>query len=168
MNRRRWKRLRLWAIALVTLYALGALGFAVEESVSIRARWTVLPYQTLRILGSNEDLSSLSYRIPVPTAADRARGYVEEAEAVRLQIVSNGAWKVVVWTEQLDLGGRPVSDLQIRGQDGTFFAVGRQPQLLARGENGTFEIGVDYRLLLDSASNTPSGTLDLIYLIMSD
>ena len=162
------RRLRLWSIALAVICVLGMQGSAVEESVTIHARWTVLPYQMLRIVGSEENPSDLAYRIPVPTAVDRAQGFIEQIDALRLEIVSNGAWKVVVWTEQTDLDGRPVGDVWVRGQWGEFFAIGRQPQLLARGESGTFEISVDYRVFLDASSDAPRGTLSLIYLIMSD
>jgi hypothetical protein len=150
----------------LVLFGLGAVG--VEESVTVRARWTVLPYQTLRVLGSGEGSPGLSYEIPLPTPIDRARGYIERSDAVRLQVVSNGPWKVLVWTEQLDLEGRAVSDVMIRGVDGSFFALSESPHLLASGGNGTFELGVDVRVMLDETGAGPSGALDLIYLIMSD
>jgi len=168
MNTRRRSMLR-WVVALATgLLMVCGSGFAAEESVIIHARWTVLPYQTLRILDADGAPSDGSALLPIPDVADRQRGYVEQIDAHRLQIVSNGAWKILVWTEQATLGSRPLSDVWIRADGGTYFALSNAPSSLTHGGNGTFEISVDVRVQASPDTETASGTLDLVYLIMLD
>jgi len=168
MNTRRRNMLR-WGVALATgLLMVYVSGFAVEESVIIHARWTVLPYQTLRVLDADGAPSNGSVLLPIPDAGDQQRGYVEQIDAHRLQIVSNGAWRILVWSEQATLGSRPLSDVWVRGDGGTYFALSNAPGALTHGGNGTFEISVDVRVQASPATETASGTLNLIYLIMLD
>lgn len=142
-----------------------ASAYAVQRSVTVELRWKVLPYQTLRLVGSGDDVTSVRYAVPAPSALDVARGYIEDENAVRLQVVSNTPWKL-----QVRLEGTAAEDaVLIRGDGGSYEPLSDAPRLLARGEHGSFDLGVDYRVLLDeNGSARIDDPLDLVYTIMSD
>ena len=157
---------RLWVLIPLVALAVGAV--AVEDSVTVHLRWRVQPYQTLRLLGSPE-ASQVVYRIPTPTALDQARGYLEDANAVTLEIASNTPWKIQV--ELADGGVMPngVSRFAVGRRGEPLHAVRPSPVVLADGANGTYEVSLDYRVYLDpNAPIDPDQPIVLVYTLMAD
>ena len=166
MNRR-IKHKRLWIWIPVALVVLAVSGFAVQRSVTVRTSWKVLPYQTLRLNDSREEVMSVAFDLPDPTPLDYARGYVEIDHAVRLHVVSNTPWKIQVWMRDSVIDSS--ADMQLRSYGAEYFALSSQPQILAQGLNGVFEISIDYRMLLGADGKpSPQVPQEIIYTIMSD
>ncbi len=161
------KTSRLWIWIPIALALLAVSGFAVQRSVEVRASWKVLPYQTLQLNNSRDESSVVAFELPEATSLDRARGYIESEHAVRLHVVSNTPWKVQVWVRSAQ--GEAFTSLQVRRHGGTYLDLSSQPQILAQGQNGVFEISVDYRISIGAdgvvASQTPQ---EVVYTIMSD
>jgi len=156
---------RILGIALLLLVA-GASAYAVQQSVTVEVRWRVLPYQTLRLVGSGAQLTSATYAIPDPSALDLSRGYIEAENALRLQVVSNTPWKIQVWTESAE---RLPAGVLVRRQGGTYLPIGSAPQVLASGSHGTFDVAVDYRIPLDGDLDALRRmSLEIVYTLMSD
>lgn len=164
---RRVKRERLWIWIPVVVVILAVSGFAVNRSTTIRASWRVLPYQTLRLSDSLDEVSAVAYEVPSPTPLDYARGYIETEHAVRLHVVSNTPWKIQVRVR--DPAIALSSAMRLRNHGGEYFTPSIDPQILARGLNGVYEISIDYRMLLgldgEFSSQPP---LEIVYTIMSD
>jgi hypothetical protein len=155
----------IWGLAAVALLTVS--GFAVQRSVTIRASWKVLPYQTLQLSDSRDEVTAVAFELPDPTPLDVSRGYIESEHAVRLHVVSNTPWKIQVWilTDSDDSS----AGLQVRSHGGNYLVLSSQPQILAQGLNGVFEIGVDYLLpigLDGGFSDQAAG--EVVYTIMSD
>ena len=158
---------RLWIWIFAALLIVAVSGFAVQRSVTVRARWTVLPYQSLRLTGSGEEVSAFTFEHPNPTALDIARGYIEREHAMRLHVVSNTPWKIQI--QYQSPGADATSDMLIRQHGGDYLTLSDQPQILAQGANGVFEISIDYRLLAGSNGEFPSRpSADVVYTIMAD
>jgi len=75
--------------------------YAVEQPATVEVRWKILPYQTLRVLESGDEISAVRYTIPEPSALDVSRGYIEDENAVRLHVVSNTSWKIQARAERI-------------------------------------------------------------------
>lgn len=163
----RTKQRRLWIWILAAVLVLAVSGFAVQRSVSIRTSWKVLPYQTLQLSDSRDAVTAVNFEFPEPTPLDTSRGYIETEHAVRLHVVSNTPWKIQVWVRNRADDDSPA--LQVRRQGGNYLDLSNQPQVLALGQNGVFEISVDYRLPAgsDGAFSTQA-TEEVVYTIMSD
>ena len=163
----RTKHKRLWIWIPVAVVILAVSGFAVQRSVAIRTSWKVLPYQTLQLSDSRDEVTAIAFELPDPTPLDVARGYIESEHAVRLHVVSNTPWKIQVWVRNRVNDSSTV--LQVRSHGGDYLALSSQPQILAQGLNGVFEISVDYRLPIGSdggfAADAPE---EVVYTIMSD
>jgi hypothetical protein len=156
---------RLLLIGLLLLLGAGS-AYAIQHSVTVDLRWKVLPYQTLRLLGADAELTSTAYRIREPSALDVARGFIEDENAVRLHLVSNTPWKIQVWIEGEERFGGLVL---IRRHGGSYVPIGREAQVLASGSHGTFDIGIDFRVPLDQdLSDIRESSLDVVYTILSD
>ena len=155
----------IWGLAAVVLLTVS--GFAVQRSVTIRASWKVLPYQTLQLSNSRDDVTAVAVELPDPTPLDVSRGYIESEHAVRLHVVSNTPWKIQVW---IRTGGDDSSTaLQVRSHGGNYLDLSSQPQILAQGLNGVFEISVDYRLAIGSDGGfSDQAAEEVVYTIMSD
>jgi len=163
---KRWWKHWLWVGGLVLLAATAA--YAARQSVTIQARWRVLPYQSLRFSGSTDEILATGYTVPPLTSLDVARGYIEEENAVRLHVVSNTPWKIQVWTDRPNLEGTPPGDVQVRRHGGEYVSIVDSPQLLAAGLHGTYEIGVDYRILLGEDTTAFEEPVEIVYTIMSE
>jgi hypothetical protein len=145
---------------------MAASAYAVQRSVTIHVRWKVLPYQTLRLVDGAGSDAAAGYAIPEPSALDLSRGYIEDENAVRLHVVSNTDWKIQVWIES---SSGSQGDVWIRRHGGTYAPVTGSPAVLASGSHGTYDIGVDYRILLADGADAPAQeALDIVYTIMSD
>lgn len=164
-HRTRHKRLWIWIPVVVVILAIS--GFAVQRSVTIRTSWKVLPYQTLQLSDSRDEVTAVAFELPDPTPLDVARGYIESEHAVRLHVVSNTPWKIQAWARNRDIGS-PIT-LQMRSHGGDYLILSSQPQILAHGLNGVFEISVDYRLPIGSDGDFAAQAPDeVVYTIMSD
>lgn len=160
----RRRKLWLWALGFVLVAAASA--YAVQQSATVEVRWKVLPYQTLRLLESGDEISAVRYTVPESSALDVSRGYIEDENAVRLHVVSNTSWKVQVRAERVS-GFE--ADLLVRRHGDAYFEVTESPAILARGSHGTFDLGVDYRIPIGGAHDLASeGDLQIVYTLMSD
>ena len=164
-HRTKHKRLWIWIPVVVVLLAVS--GFAVQRSVIIRTSWKVLSYQTLQLSDSRDEVTAVAFELPDPTPLDITRGYIESEHAVRLHVVSNTPWKIQVSALNRDIDMSTA--LQVRSHGGEYLSLSSQPQILAQGLNGVFEISVDYRLVIgsdgDFAAQAPE---EVVYTIMSD
>jgi hypothetical protein len=169
------KRAARIALASVIVVSFVGLVLANQSSTSIKVSWTVLPFQELRISGSTSQGPSVTtgYTMPQPDFLDLQRGYIEEMNSIELTINSNIAWKVQVWTENTTMGDshdglirKPVSDFELREHGGTYFPISNTPQILADGQCGSFEIGVDHRILLEDEYHDGDYGLEVVYTIM--
>jgi hypothetical protein len=153
------------ALVLLLLVVVGVSAFAVDSAVTVEVRWRVLPYQSLRLVGADRDVSSFSFPLPEPTVADQQRGYSDVENALRIEIASNAPWKLQVRLERGGLG----SSLEVRRHGDTYVPLTEAPVILAHGANGTFDLGVDVRLLLAGSLVDPRGTLvPVVFTIMPD
>lgn len=159
---RRW----VWAVVLA-LSVVAVAAYAVEKSVSVDVRWRVLPYQTLRLAGSSEDVTAVSYSFRPASALERSRGYIEDENAFRFRIVSNTPWRLQVrWATSSGRGFPPV---RVREHGRGYAALGDQPVVLCSGSNGTFDVGIDVRVALDGSSpDRANGEALLVCTIMPD
>lgn len=153
------------AIVLFLLVVVGVSALAVDSSVVVEVRWRVLPYQSLRLVGADREFSSFSFPLPQPTADDRQQGYSDVENALRIQIASNTPWKLQV---RLEGSARGLS-LEVRRHGDPYVRLTETPVILARGSNGTFDLGVDVRLVLgDSAANPRDALAPMVFTIMPD
>ncbi len=169
------KRAARITLATVIVVSFVGLVLANQTSITTKVSWTVLPFQELRIAGSNSHGPSISttYAMPQPGFLDLQQGYVEEMDCVDLTINSNIPWKVQVWTENTTMGyshdgliSKPVSDFELREHGGAYFPISNTPQILADGHRGSFEIGVDHRILLGDDYHDGDYNLEVVYTII--
>jgi hypothetical protein len=155
------KRLWIWIVGLVVVLAV--TGFALQRSVTIRTSWKVLPYQSLRLSDSENEVETNAFTFPEPTPLDRTRGYIEAEHAVRLHVVSNTSWKIQIRSASAN------ASVMIRKHGDEYFALSAQPKILAQGQNGVFEISVDYRLHANAGGEFDTNhPLEIVYTVMSD
>lgn len=153
------------AVVLLLFVVVGVSALAVDSSVTVEVRWRVLPYQSLRLEGADREFSSSSFPLPEPTADDRQQGYSDVENALRVKIASNTPWRLQVRLEGSDLG----SSLEVRRHGDAYAPLTETPVVLARGSNGTFDLGVDVRLLLSDSLADPRGALaPMVFTIMPD
>jgi hypothetical protein len=144
---------------------VGVSAFAVDSSVAVEVRWRVLPYQSLRLVGADRELSSFSLPLPEPTSDDQQQGYSDVENALRVKVASNTPWKLQVRLGEGDLG----TSLEVRRHGDTYVPLTETPVVLARGSNGTFDLGVDVRVLLgDSPADRRGALAPMVFTIMSD
>jgi len=160
-------RTRRWVLIALAVAVGAVAGFAVQQSVAVRASWKVLPYQTLRLSGSDNELDAVVLDIPDPTPLDVSQGYIEIEHAVRLHVVSNTPWKIQITAP--DLPDALASLLQVRSHGDAYSGISAEPRVLAAGANGAFEISIDVRVLRDSDGTfTSDDPVRLVYTLMSD
>ena len=153
---------RLLAALALALVAVAA--YAVEESVSVDVRWRVLPYQTLRLAGSSQDVTTVSYRLRPATPLERSRGYVEDENAFRFRVVSNTPWRLQVrWAN----AAQALAAVEVRQHGHDYAPVGAGPVVLASGPNGSFDVGVDVRVAVGETDIEAAEAL-LLCTIMPD
>ena len=179
MQKKSWvkghRRALIVIVVAMVVTSLVGLVLADQQSVTVHLSWTVLPFQELRIAGSAGHGSSVTadYVMPQPDALDLQRGYMEEMNSLDLTVNSNIPWKVQVWTESSDMGQsddalftKPISDFQLREHGGSYFSLSSIPQILASGNRGSFDVGVDHRILLESDYHPGDYGLEVVYTIM--
>ena len=179
MQKKSWveehKRALIVVVVVAVVISLMGLVLAEQRSVSVRVSWTVLPFQELRIAGSTSHGSSdtADYLMSQPDAFDLQQGYLEEMNSVDLTVNSNIPWKVQVWTESSDMGEsndgsarKSISDFTLREHGGSYFSISKTPQILTSGNRGSFDIGVDHRILLGSDYHPGNYGLEIVYTIM--
>jgi len=149
-------------VALLLLACVGVTCLAYDSSVTVEARWRVLPYQSLTLIGGGSDPSLVSVAVPTPTERDRARGYVESQGAVRVHVASNIAWKL-----QLRLA-EPVAGLEARRAGTEYVGLSTSPVVLAAGTYGSYDIDLDVRRLLRDDAGGESTPIQLIATIMPE
>jgi hypothetical protein len=159
------RRIRTAVVLALSLVAVAA--YAVEESVSVDVRWRVLPYQTLRLAGSSQDVTAVSYSFRPASALERSRGYIEDENAFRFRVVSNTPWRLQVrWANS---SGKELPEVDVREHGRGYATLGDQPIVLSSGSNGAFDVGVDVRVALDGTnSDGTDGEALLICTIMPD
>ena len=179
MQKKSWmkehKRALIFIVIVAAVISLVGLVLADQQSVTVHMSWTVLPFQELRIAGSTSHGSPVSadYVMPQPDALDLQQGYLEEMNSVNLTVSSNIPWKVQVWTESSDMGesndgslAKPISDFELREHGGSYFSISNTPQILVSGNRGSFDIGIDHRILLGSNYRPGDYGLEVVYTIM--
>ncbi|MEA3239302.1 MAG: hypothetical protein U9Q94_05930 [Candidatus Bipolaricaulota bacterium] len=179
MQKKSWvkghKRALIAIVVAMVVTSLVGLVLADQQSVTVRLSWTVLPFQELRIAGSAGHGSSVTadYVMSQPDALDLQQGYLEEMNSVDLTVNSNIPWKVQVWTESSDMGEsndtlvtKPISDFELREHGSSYFSISKTPQILTSGSRGSFDIGVDHRILLGSDYRPGNYGLEIVYTIM--
>ena len=179
MQKKSWmkehKRALIFIVIVAAVISLVGLVLADQQSVTVHMSWTVLPFQELRIAGSTSHGSSVSadYVMPQPDALDLQQGYLEEMNSVNLTVSSNIPWKVQVWTESSDMGQSDdgsvtkfISDFELREHGGSYSSISNTPQILVSGNRGSFDIGVDRRILLGSDYHSGDYGLEVVYTIM--
>lgn len=152
---------------ILALSLVAVAAYAVEKSVSVDVRWRILPYQTLRLAGSSQDVTAVSYSFRPASTLERSRGYIEDENAFRFRVVSNTPWRLQVRWANSSRSRLPSVDVREHGRG--YATLGDQPILLASGSNGTFDVGVDVRVALDGASSDGTdGEALLVCTIMPD
>ena len=151
--------------------ALGVLGAflaaaggasAIQQSVTVQARWRVLPYQVLEFVDGGNGASAAVYTVPEATYVDSERGYIEDEYVFRLLVVSNTAWKLQVLSPTT-----PSASAEIRRHGGEYEPISGSAVVIASGANGTYEIGIDVRIPLDGNAAVPGDSIDLAFTLMS-
>lgn len=154
----------LWkAPVLFALVAIGVTALAYDSSVTIEARFRVLPYQSLTLSGADGETSILSVSLPAATEGDRERGYTEREGALRLHVASNVAWKI-----QLRLADLSSGSLEAREAGADYVELSTVPVVLARGAYGVADISVDIRRDLGAGEASSDLPVQLIATIMPE
>ena len=179
MHKKSWVKEHKRALIVIGVVAVVisvvGLVLADQQLVTVHMSWTVLPFQELRIAGSTSHGSSVTadYVMPQPDGLDLQRGCLEEMNSVDLTVNSNIPWKVQVWTESSDMGQSDdgsvtkfISDFELREHGGSYFSISNTPQILVSGNRGSFDIGVDHRILLGSDYRPGDYGLEIVYTIM--
>jgi hypothetical protein len=160
------------------MFTLSPLSHA-DNSASGRVTFTVLPTQTLTVLGQAGDGSksvTSTFFIPTPIRSDLERGFIERPQASSLVATSNIPWSITVRTPDLDMGRsdddsyvKPISDLLVRAGGRPYLTMSPQDQVIAHGEPGRYEVGVDYLIRFDRNDyHAGNYHITLIYTISND
>ena len=170
-------RMAILGLLLIPIASYAVLFADEPTGVEQEMVFAVLPSQALSIGSFSQDegeetVGLATVQMPEPTFGDLQRGYVEMREAVELDIVSNIPWRVTVSTGDANMGTshdgsvtKPVSDFQVRGEDG-YQAVSNEDETILQGRSGLFKIELDYRLMLDPDEHKDGDyTLTLTYTI---
>jgi hypothetical protein len=149
-------------LSLLILTLMGITVLAYDSSVNVEARWRVLPYQTLDLIGSAGDPSLVSVVLPAATDSDRARGYIESESAVRFHVASNIAWKL-----QLRLA-EAATGLEVRRAGADFVDLATAPVVLAEGPFGVYDINLDVRRSVPRGAGAQTTSVQFIATIMPE
>ena len=164
--RQRTKHKKAWLLGIALVAVVTTTGLAVQQSVTVDVRWKVFPYQTLRVLGNRVETAAATYTLPDPSPLDVTRGYIEDPNAVRLQIVSNTSWKIQIRATRIPGASGTVL---VRRYGGIYGTLSESPQILASGAHGTFDVSVCFRVPLEDLVGTDrDDRIDVVYTIMSD
>jgi len=171
-------RMVIFGLLLIPVVSYGVLFANEPRNVDQEVIFEVLPAQSLSV-GSFEDADEFSQTVglatvhmPQPTQRDLARGFIEQRDAVELDISSNIPWRITINTNNGDMGlsadgstAKPVSDFQVRG-NGDYQSVSNEDQTILEGSGGVFKVELDYRLLFDPQEHKDGDyTLTLTYTI---
>ena len=126
-----------------------------QDSGSLSLEISVPDIQQLYI----EDIKSF----PPITPMDYDKGYMEIKNAVTLSVSSNVPWKVVVFTNRVNLYVSPgkfksVDNFQLREGLKPFQTISKEPKVVLEGKAGVKDLKIDIDYLLNvSWKNTPTG-----------
>ncbi len=156
--------LRGLIVAFVAL-TVASLPLMADDSATVKVGWTVESTQTLRIAGSDgpgDRQVASTFVMPAPSEADLARGHMDRPDALRLEARSNTDWVVTARSERATMGTshdgaytKPIRDLQVRADGGSYMPLSRERTIIARGTAGDETVGVDYRVNVDPAEYRP-------------
>lgn len=105
------------------------------------------------------DVDSSTYNFPSISTDDFDAGYIKSLLATTLTVVSSSSWQVDVKTDSVNMGGygKSISDFLVKKNGNpTFLVISDTNQELDSGSNGTFNIDVDYKMLLDWVKDAPN------------
>ena len=172
---------RCLTVLLTILFLLPAFALAAgpDSTAVVHVSWTVLPFQSLTVVGSTAGTGTsvtTSYTLPEPDAEDFSVGFIEEDEALVLKAASNIPWAVKVHALESDMGTsydgsytKPLSDFMIRANGGDFFSISTFDQVLASGGRGSYLLSVDYRVKVDEETHKEGDYgLTLVYTITGE
>jgi hypothetical protein len=148
---------------LASLAAVGVVALAYNSSVNIEARWRVLPYQSLTLIGLGDDPALVSVSLPAATGSDLERGYAESGSALRLHIASNVPWKV-----QLRLAAPVGEGFEVRLDGADYVPLSTAPVVLAAGRYGVYDIDLDLRHPVRSGEDASGTSVRLVATIMPE
>ena len=144
---------------IILLVPISVLAAGSSSSAVVHVSWTVLPFQSLTIAGSDANAgTSLAtrYDLRKPDASDFAAGFIEDDGVLVLNASSNIPWTVKVHAVESDMGTsydgsytKPLSDFMVRADGGSFFSISTSDQVLASGTRGSHLLSVDYRVKVE-------------------
>ncbi|MCI2425096.1 hypothetical protein LM599_03645 [Candidatus Acetothermia bacterium] len=147
--------------ALVASFAIPICA-ATSVSVDVQVSWTILPFQSLTLAGSNSWGEEVTVRVdfPQPTAADLSVGFIEIRGALSLVARSNIPWVVKVRAMESDLGTsydgtftKPLHNFLLRANSGHYFTLANYDQIIIEGQPGVHPITIDYKILFDQVTH---------------
>lgn len=131
-------------------------------SVDVQVSWTILPFQSLTLAGSNSRGEEVTVRVdfPQPTEDDLLLGFIEMSGALFLVARSNIPWVVKVRAVESDLGTsydgvftKPLHNFLLRANNGSYFTLTNYDQIIIEGRPGTHPIEIDYKILFNQANH---------------
>lgn len=166
---------------ILSLLAVAALPtvqlFADSSSATAKVSFRILPYQKLSISSGRSagNTAMSSVRIAQPDLNDLSRGYIEQRNAIQLEVQSNIPWLVRVRTDDGNMGRsfdgtytKPVSDFQVRLEGGRYFSLSNSDQLLHQGDQGVYQFNIDYKTLFNKQSYSNGNyQIKVLYTIVS-
>ncbi len=138
---------------------------------SATVAFQIAGYQSLSVWGERTDeRETVSlYRIPQPTAQERAAGWIERPSALKLLARSNMPWVLRVRAAETIMGTsddgqyrKPVSDLYVRATS-DYISVQTSDQALMTGLPGESLISIDYRVRLGAEHRDGNYQVTLVY-----
>jgi len=174
----RWITGTLLVTSLISVLLGGPALADTGASVSARVTWVIVPFQSLSVAGGKPNGASVTDHVVLgqPTASDLTRGYMERTAALVLEARSNIPWTVKVQALETDMGrstdgsvSKPLSDFQLRANDGAYVTLSPFARTLASGEPGSQTLSVDYRVSVDPETYRPGDYgVTLLYTITGD
>lgn len=165
------KRLSTVAALASCCLLLLALPSLSQSSATATISFQLASYQSLSVWGEHTDEREIIslYRIPQPTAQERAAGWIERPRALQLLARSNMPWVLRVRASETIMGTsddgqyrKPVSDLYVRAAR-DYVSVQTSDQALMAGPLGEFLIPIDYRVRVGSEHRDGNYQVTLVY-----
>lgn len=131
-------------------------------SVNVQVSWTILPFQSLTLAGTNSWGEEVTARIdfPQPTVGDLSLGFIKIRGALSLVARSNIPWVVKVRAMESDLGTsydgaftKPLHNFLLRANNGQYFTLTNYNQIIIEGQPGVHPIEIDYKILFDRVNH---------------
>jgi len=172
-------KMKRWIVISLLLTILFSIPVFAGSSASatVTVSWKVLPFQSLTILGGEGNGTSVTshFELGTPTPAEIAAGFIEEDGALTLVAASNIPWTVKVHAVEANMGEsydgtyvKPLSDFLIRANGGEFTPISQLDQTLASGTRGSYQLTIDYKVLLDPEFKPGDYGITLVYTITGE